>query len=64
MQNKWQRIFKGAAIGSVVGAVVLFFFGDGFLMAFGLALEGAIFGCVVGIISAMVIAILSKAFRS
>ena len=58
MNLNWKRVLKSGAIGSIVGSVLLFFFGDGFLMAFYLAVEGAIIGFVVGSISGMVIAVL------
>jgi hypothetical protein len=43
-----RKITLGAIIGAAIGAIILFFFGDGFAMAFYLAAEGIILGGLVG----------------
>jgi hypothetical protein len=41
-------ILKSAACGAALGALLLFFFGEGFAMALYLAFEGALMGFVIG----------------
>jgi hypothetical protein len=59
MRLNRKSILKFGVIGSILGAAVLFFFGDGFLMAFYLAVEGAVIGFVIGVILTIVIAAVS-----
>jgi hypothetical protein len=53
----------GALIGAGIGAVVLFFFGDGFAMAFALAVEGIVFGGAVGAVIGLCVFVASLWLR-
>jgi len=48
MNSKKNMILRSALCGAAIGAFILFFFGDGWLMAFYLLFEGAIIGAVTG----------------
>jgi hypothetical protein len=50
--------------GAISGGAALFWFGDGFAMAFALALEGTVLGVLIGTILALFIAITSRRFSS
>lgn len=49
------KIAVGALIGALAGAVILFFFGDGFAMAFYLAGEGVVFGGFLGTVIGLLV---------
>jgi membrane associated rhomboid family serine protease len=50
-----KRILEFAVCGAAIGALGLFFFGEGLAMAFYLAFEGAIMGLVIGGVIGLVV---------
>jgi hypothetical protein len=58
-----RKIVLGTLIGAAIGAVILFFFGDGFAMAFYLAAEGLILGGLVGATIGLLVFLLSVVTR-
>jgi hypothetical protein len=57
VSNK-RRILKFAVCGAGIGALILFFFGEGLAMALYLAVEGAILGFVIGGVVGMIMLLL------
>jgi len=55
IRTRFRMIFIFAILGGLSGGMALFWFGDGLAMAFGLALEGAAFGVVIGVVLSVLI---------
>jgi hypothetical protein len=60
MRSRLWTVLAFMGLSGVSGALAMFWFGDGFRMAFGLALEGLVFGAAIGTLVGVFVLLIEK----